>query len=147
MLIRTLAAYIASLAATYGLAVAFFTQQVIARQAVYGAVYTPAQQMETFFDNLSGLALSVPSYGMMIAIALAAGFGVAFGVKRLATPLAPVAYPVAGAASIALLVWLIEQQLGGGAGVIGGARDATGFALQALAGFLGGALFAVLRPR
>ena len=46
-----------------------------------------------------------------------------------------------------LMIYLIEQQLGGGAGVIGGARDETGLALQALAGFLGGAVFAVARPR
>jgi len=86
-------------------------------------------------------------YGAIIAIALLFGFVVAFGVKRILKPLAPIAYPTAGAAALLVMLILVEQQLGGGAGVIGGARDAFGLALQCLAGFIGGGLFAVLRPR
>ena len=135
------AAYAAATAAAYALASGFYTQQVLAKQAAIGAVYTPAQQIETYFLNLTGLWI----YGAMIAIALALGFLVAAVVKRVVTPLAPVAYPIAGAAAMFVMLQLIETQLGGGTGVIGGARDAVGVALQCLAGLVGGGLFALLR--
>lgn len=142
-ILKTLVAYLLSLAATYFFSVAFYTQQVIAKMAAVGAEYTGAQQIETFVENFTGLW----QLGAMTAIALLAAFIIAFAAKRILKPLALIAYPVAGGAAMLLMIYLIEQQLGGGAGVIGGARDATGLALQALAGFLGGAVFAVARPR
>ncbi len=140
---RTAIAYLLALAVTYVFSVLFNTQQIIAKMEAVGAVYSASQKIDTFLANLTGLAL----LGAMIAIALLVGFGVAYLVKRVLKPLAPVAYPVAGAAAMLVLLILIEQQLGGGAGVIGGARTATGQALQALAGFLGGTAFAFARPR
>jgi hypothetical protein len=140
---RTIAAYAASVAATYLLSAVFYTNRVLAGQASFGATYTPAQQAETYLTNIAGLWL----YGAMIAIALLAAFAVAWGVKRVLKPLAPVAYPVAGGAAIYVLLALVEAQLGGGAGVIGGARTGLGVALQCLAGFVGGVVFASVRPR
>ncbi|MFC2951070.1 hypothetical protein ACFOOP_03975 [Marinicaulis aureus] len=141
--IKTAIAYLLSVIAAYLLSVAFYTQQVIAKMQAVGAVYSGQQQINTFVDNLTGLW----QLAAMIAIALMIAFVVAFFVKRVLKPLAPIAYPAAGGAAILLMLYLIEQQLGGGAGVIGGARDATGLALQTLAGFLGGAVFAFMRPR
>ncbi len=141
--IKTAIAYLLAVIVTYVLSVAFYTQQVIAKMQAVGAVYSGQQQINTFADNLTGLW----QLAAMIAIALLIAFIVAFFVKRILKPLAPAAYPVAGGAAILLMLYLIEQQLGGGAGVIGGARDATGLALQSLAGFLGGAVFAFMRPR
>jgi predicted Co/Zn/Cd cation transporter (cation efflux family) len=132
-----------AVAVTYVAATAFYTQQVIAKQAAIGAIYSTSQQIDTFTQNFTGLWI----FGAMIAIALLVGFIVAYFVKRLVKPLAPVAYPAAGAAAMLVMLTLIEQQLGGGAGVIGGARDAIGLALQALAGFIGGAVFSFKRPR
>lgn len=140
---KTALAYVISIIATYVLSVVFYTQQVIVKMQAVGAVYSSQQQINTYMENLSGLWI----LGAMIAIALLLGFVVAFFVKRVAKPLAPIAYPVAGAAAILVMLTLIEQQLGGGAGVIGGARDATGLALQALAGLLGGVVFASIRPQ
>ncbi|MEO1135201.1 MAG: hypothetical protein AAFW68_01160 [Pseudomonadota bacterium] len=142
-MVRTIIAYLLSTAATYVVATAFYTQQVIAKQAAIGAVYLPSQQFSTLIQNLTGLWI----YGAMIAIALVVGFGVAFFVKRLLQPLAPIAYPTAGAAAMLGMILLIEQQLGGGAGIIGGARDALGLTLQCIAGFIGGAVFATMRSR
>lgn len=142
-MIRTIVAYLLSVAVTYVIATGFYTQQVIAKQAEIGAVYSTAQQISTFTQNLTGLWI----FGAIIAIALLLGFGVAFGVKRLLRPLSPIAYPTAGAAAMLAMIILIEQQLGGGAGIIGGARDALGLTLQCLAGFIGGAVFAIARPR
>lgn len=141
--IKTAIAYLLSIIVTYVLSVAFYTQQVIAKMQAVGAVYSSQQQINTFADNLTGLW----QLAAMIAIALLVAFVVAYFVKRILKPLAPAAYPLAGGAAILLMLYLIEQQLGGGAGVIGGARDATGLALQSLAGFLGGAVFAFMRPR
>ncbi len=141
--VRIIIAYVLGVAVAFVIAVAFFTQQVIGKQAAYGITYTPAQQFETFIDNLTGLA---PGYGMVLSIALFAGFIVAAIVKRIIKPLAPIAYPVAGAAAVGTALYLIETSIaGGGAGVVGGARDATGFALQCLAGGLGGVVFALAR--
>ena len=137
---RTAFAFILTVLTAYVLAVGFYTQQVIASQSFIQ--YSRAQQAETFLYNLTGLWM----YGAIIAIALLIGFIVAAIVKRILKPLAPVAYPVAGAVAIPLTVVLIEQVLGGGAGIMSGARGTTGLALQGLAGLAGGVVFAFLRP-
>ncbi|GJL91462.1 hypothetical protein [Hyphococcus sp.] len=141
--IRTLLAYFLSVVVTYVLASSFYTQQVIAKMAAVGAEYSAQQQIDTYAANFMGLW----QLCTMTAIALLIAFAIAFVVKRIIKPLAPVAYPIAGAAAILVMLSAIEQVLGGGAGVIGGARDATGLALQALAGFIGGVVFAFSRPR
>lgn len=137
------AAFIASSAVTYTLASAFYTQQVLAKQAAIGAVYTAEQQAATYLDNFLGLA---PAYGAVLTTALLIGFVVAAFVKRVLKPLAAVAYPIAGAAAVFTAIWSIENLVaGGGVGAMGGARDALGVALQCLAGFAGGVVFAVTR--
>ncbi|MHA7870922.1 MAG: hypothetical protein ACX939_01090 [Hyphococcus sp.] len=141
--IRMAAAFVASAVTMYVLAAGFYTQQVLAQQAAIGARYTPAQQLDTYVDNFIGLA---PGYGLVLVIALLLGFLVAAGVKRVVTPLAPLAYPLAGAAAVFTAIWSIETFVaGGGVGAIGGARDAVGMGLQCLAGFAGGLVFAVTR--
>ena len=144
-LVRIAIAFVAANLATYILAVLFFTQQVIAKQAEIGAVYTLPQKADTFLDNLMGLA---GSYGAVLAIALLLGFLVAAGVKRVLTPLAPIAYPVAGAAAVFTAIYLIENTIAaGGVGALGGARGLVGIGLQCFAGFVGGGVFALLRGR
>jgi hypothetical protein len=56
---RTLAAYIAASLVTAALALSFFTQQVIAKQAAIGVRYTPEQQLQTYVENFLGLAPSM----------------------------------------------------------------------------------------
>jgi len=143
--LKIMGAYIAAAIVTVVLASAFFTQRIIAAQTAIGIEYTPAQQSETYLMNFVGLA---PSYGLMLAIALLIGFVVAYGVKQILRPLAPVAYPVAGAVAVLTVIFLIETIMAkGGAGAIGGARDALGLALQGLAGAVGGTVFALLTRR
>jgi hypothetical protein len=141
--IRTILAYLLSVIVTYILASSFYTQQVIAKMSAVGAEYSAQQQIDTYMANFAGLW----QLGAMIAVAFLTAFAAAFAVKRVVKPLAPVAYPIAGAAAILVMLSAIEQVLGGGAGVIGGARDAVGLSLQAFAGLLGGAVFALTRPR
>ncbi|MEM9495372.1 MAG: hypothetical protein AAGA09_05170 [Pseudomonadota bacterium] len=142
--VRNAGAFLGAVAVAYLLATAFSTQQVIAKQAAFGATYTPAQQFQTLIANLTGFW----AYGAMLAIALGVGFFVAMLVKRVLTPLAPIAYPVAGAAAVGLMIYLIENVvLPGGVGIIGGARDALGVALQMGAGASAGVVFEMLRVR
>ncbi|WP_375201968.1 hypothetical protein [Hyphococcus sp.] len=150
MIAKTPIAYLLSLAATYVLSVGFYTQQVIAKMAAVGAEYSGQQKIDTFVENLTGLAYSEagPSFLLILTVTLAIAYIVAFVVKRIIKPLASVAYPIAGAAGLVAVLMLVESSVaGGGAGVFGGARDITGLALQALAGFLGGAVFTFARPR
>lgn len=140
---RNAVAFVAAVIVAYGLASVFYTMRVLAEQAAIGARYTPAQQVETYLINLTGLWV----YGLMIAIALLIAFVAAALIRRAAGPLRPVAYPVAGGAAIFVLLSAVESQLGGGAGIIGGARTASGVALQCLAGVAGGVVFALASAR
>jgi hypothetical protein len=140
---RMIAAYLGAVVTTFVLASVFYTQQVLAKQAAIGAVYTPEQKLATYVDNFIGLA---SGYGVVLAIALLIGFLIAAVVKRFLKPLARIAYPAAGAAAVFTAIWAIENLVaGGGVGALGGARDALGIALQCLAGFAGGMVFALTR--
>ncbi|MBL4620509.1 MAG: hypothetical protein JKX88_10490 [Marinicaulis sp.] len=151
-LLRMGLAYLAAVIVTYVLASAFYTQQVLAKQAAIGIVYTQEQQISTYVYNFVGLAriyrngVWEPSYGIMLAIGLLIAFLIAAVVKRILKPLAPIAYPIAGAAAVFTVIWAIENLVApGGVGAIGGARDALGVSLQCLAGAAGGLVFALTR--
>ncbi len=140
--LRTLAAFLLAAGTTYVLAAVFYTHRVLAKQAEIGVQFTTEQRVETHMANLGGLVV----YGGVLAAGLVVAFLIAWGVKRILRPLAPIAYPTAGAAAVLAAVMFVEQQLGGGAGVLGGAREPVGVALQGLAGGVGGLVFALLRP-
>lgn len=140
---HTIFAFALAVAVAYALSTLFYTQQVIAKMAAIGAVYSTAQKVDMAAQNFTGLWQMAP----VIAFAFLIAFPVAFLLKRALTPLAPVAYPLAGAAAMLCMLAAIEGLLGGGAGVMAGARGPVGLALQALAGCLGGAAFAFKRPR
>ncbi len=145
--IRDTVAFIAAILAAFVLAVTFYTQQVLTKQEAFGAIYALDQELQVYAYNFAGLA---PSYGVGLAVALLVGFFVAVRVKRALPALAPIAYPIAGAAAMFTLIWAIDHTAGagaGGVGAIGGARDALGIGLQMLAGLLGGVVFAVLCGR
>lgn len=142
---RTLTAFLASAALTFVLAAVFYTQQVISRQAAIGVEYSAPQKFSTLLDNILGLA---PSYGVVLAIGLAIAFPVAALLKRVLKPLAPLAFPLAGAAAVYTAIYLIENVVAsGGVGALGGARGTLGMVLQCLAGLIGGGAFALLRPK
>ena len=148
-IIRQIVAFLLATITTIVLSAAFYTQQVLAKQAEIGAIYTTEQQLETYVANLKGLVFgSMPSFGLLLAVALAVGFAVAAVLKRILTPLASVAYPIAGGAAVFVLLYAVENLLlGGGVGAFGGARGAVGMALQALAGTVGGIVFAIALPK
>ncbi|MEM9169557.1 MAG: hypothetical protein AAGC56_07855 [Pseudomonadota bacterium] len=142
-IVRLVGAFLIAAAATYALAVAFYTRQVVAAQVAIGAEYEPDQIAAAFAQNFTGLA---SGYGLAVAGGLAIAFAVAAGLKRVLRPLAPIAYPLAGAAALYATITLIDRQFPG-VGAIGGARTPLGLALQCLAGAVGGVVFTLLRPR
>lgn len=142
--IRIIAAYVAAAIVTYTAASLFYTQQILAKQAAIGAVYTPAQQAATYLANILGLGV----YGAVLAVALLIGLIAAAILKRVLKPRAAIAYPLAGAAAVVAAIYFIETAAAaGGAGAIGGARGALGLALQGLAGAIGGLVFALIAAR
>ncbi len=142
---RTLIAFLMATLATFVSGSVFYTQQVVSEQISIGADYTLGQQAAALMMNLKGLA---PAYGGVMMLALLIGFLIAARLKRVLTPLAPVAYPIAGATAVVAAIWLIDNTAGrGGVGAIGGARDAVGMGLQSFAGLVGGVVFAALRGR
>lgn len=138
-IIRMAGAYLAAVATTFVLSSAFQTQQGIAK---LGAEYTLDQQLATYLSNIQGQAAGL---GAVLAIALLVGFLVAAVVKRVLKPLAPFAYPIAGAAAVYTTIWTVETFVAEGAGAFYGASGSIGIALQCLAGFAGGLVFAMLR--
>ena len=136
----------ASVAVTHILASAFYTQQVLAKRAAIGLEFTTEQKLSNYLDNLVGFAVgAMPSYGMILAIALLVGFVIAAVVKRALKPLAAIAYPLAGAVAVFTVLWTVETFVAHGAGAFEGASGAVGLALQSFAGFAGGVVFALTR--
>lgn len=138
--IRLALAFAAATVSAVLLASAFHTQMVIAGLGAAGAAIDAATRLAMMAADLKGLA---PSYGAVIAIALAIGFFVAAWLKRVVRPLAPIAYPLAGAAAIGVALALMSIVYEG-VTPIASARSPEGFALQCLAGALGGVVFAWL---
>lgn len=139
---RNIAAYIAAVIAAYALGAVFHTQMVFAALAGAGAEIPLSLRLETTAGDLIGLW----QYAAVVAIALLVGFAVAAILKRILKPLAPIAYPLAGAAGVALALTLMSMQYYGTT-PIAGARGPVGFALQCLAGAAGGVVFAALARR
>lgn len=108
-------------------------------QFVIGAHNVPV----SFADRLNMTAFDVSNmwlYLVVILIALLLGFAIAALVKRLVPSLAEVAYPVAGAAALGVVLGLMYIQFQ--TIPISGARGAFGFASQVIAGGIGGWIFA-----
>jgi hypothetical protein len=108
-------------------------------QFVIGAHDVPV----SFGDRLNMTAFDVSNMGLylvIIAIALLLGFAIAALVKRFLPSLAGVAYPIAGAAALGMVLGLMYMQFQ--TIPISGARGTFGFASQVIAGGIGGWIFA-----
>lgn len=125
----------------YVFASIFSTQMVLARLSGMGAEVTMAMRWETTVGDLVGLW----QYALAIAVAFAIGFFVASLVKALLPMLAKIAYPTAGATSIAVALGIMFVIYG--IVPIGGGQTTPGFILQMLAGAIGGVVFELSRPK
>lgn len=117
------------------------TQFVLAALASIGAPASLAINLDTTMFDIVGLA---PTLGPVIAIALAIGFMVAAVLKRVLLPLAPLAYPIAGAAAMATA--LVAMKLAYHTTPLAGARSMVGFLTMCAIGAIGGLVFSRLLP-
>lgn len=141
--IRIILGYAAAAIVALVLASAFHTHMVIAALGEVGAAVPFDKRLAMTINDLVGLA---PQFGMVIGIGLAVGFLIAAGLRRILKPLAPIAYPLAGAAAVGVALTLMSLAYDG-ITPIAGARTTAGFALQCLAGAIGGLVFAIIAVR
>lgn len=143
--VRIALGYLVAVAATTVAGSALQTH-IVARDLIHAGATIPAgTQLATMASDLQTFG---PQFAAIVAIALAVGFLVAAVLKRVLTPLAPIAYPLGGACAIAaaLVVLPILLKLDGIV-PLAGSRGALGFSLQALAGALGGLLFSLIAAK
>ena len=140
--LRTGAAYLAAVVVGFVAASLLHSQLVLAGLSGIGARIGWMDRLRMTLGDVVGLA---PTYGTIFGLALLAGFAVAWAVKRWLKPLAPIAYPVAGAAAIATALGLMRLQFE--MTPLASARGLPGFLAHCGAGALAGIVFARLRPR
>ena len=131
--IRWVLGLIAAALATYVVGTALNSQFVIGMHDI--SVSIGDRFNMTLFDISNMVA-----YLVIVAIALLIGFLIATILKRFLPNLARVAYPIAGAAAIAVALgamYIMFQTI-----PISGARSTMGFLAQMFAGAIGGWVFA-----
>jgi hypothetical protein len=138
-IVRILLGYLLAVTVATALGSAVHTQMIVAGLTEAGALIQPDVRLAMTFNDFVGLA---PQFGVVVAIALAIGFLIAAGLKRILKPLAPVAFPLAGAAAIAVALTVMHIAFDG-ITPIAGARTPLGFALECLAGAAGGLVFSM----
>ena len=92
------------------------------------------------WQDLAGL---IPSYGIVILIGLAIGFGIAKLIRRYTSLKSSRLYIFAGATVMAVILIAMQPVLG--VTLIAGARSGLGIMLQIIAGATGGFCFMRLR--
>ena len=139
---RPLLAFAAAVALTFVSASTFHTHFVMQRLVDMGVVIPVADGVRVLVGDVVGLA---PAFAPVIAITLLLGFGIAALVKRWLPALAPIAFPVGGAAAMAVMLTAMHAVFK--MTPIAGARDPLGWWLICLSGALGGLVFAALLKR
>ena len=91
---RLAAGFLAAVIVGFLLSVLFMTGYTLANYPGFDVDFSAFSS--TFLLNLQGLATGSPFAGIL-AVAFAIAFAVAAGLKRVLTPLAAIAYPLAGA--------------------------------------------------
>lgn len=107
-----------------------------------GVVIPTDLAVETALHDFTGLALPVLA---VFGAALALAFALAALLKPRLPLLAPIAWPLAGAAAIGTTLGFMHAQFN--MTPLAGARGSDGFILFCAAGAIGGAIFAWLKPR
>jgi hypothetical protein len=144
-IIRTISGYLLAIAATTVTGSLLQTQLVLRALERAGATIPADVRFETALNDLTGFGVQ---FGMIVAIALAVGFLVASGAKQVLKPLAPIAYPLGGACAMAAALVALPVLLNlDGITPFAGARGTLGFALQCLAGGIGGLVFSLYSSR
>ncbi len=139
-MVRLLIAFAVAVVVTVVLGCFSHTQFVLAALEGVGYPIPLADRLSTTLFDLTGLA---PTYGAVVAIGFLIAFSVAAGIIHFVPGLRTTGYVLAGAVAIvvaltamSMMFWNITP--------IAGARGFWGMSGQAVAGGLGGYLFATL---
>jgi hypothetical protein len=140
---RVIAAFVAAVVAAAAIATIVSTQFVLAHIVELGVDVPLGVRLETTAHDLVGMG---PLLGALIAVAFAIAMTAAAAIVRFGLPSwRAVAYPLAGATAVFVLLLALESALG--MMPIAGARGAAGRIVFVLAGAAGGWLFSALLPR
>ena len=137
-LTRVLPIFLVSWLLTFTLASLFHSQYVVNQLVNVGIVVSLSDRINLTVDDWLGL---LPTYGAIIAIALAIAFLVTAKLTKKVKQYSMVLFIAAGITAFAVVLVAIESIMN--IHIIAGARG-WGFYLQLLAGALGGLLFALL---
>ena len=139
--VRTGPAWAAAVVATTAMASIIQSWQVQSGLIDLGVAIPDDLAMETALRDFTGLALPVLA---VFGIALALAFALAGWAKPKLPMLAPIAWPLAGAAAIGTTIGFMHAQFQ--TTPLAGARGWDGFILFCAAGAIGGGIFAWLKP-
>ncbi|KPZ59583.1 hypothetical protein AN391_00919 [Pseudoalteromonas sp. P1-13-1a] len=137
-LTRVLPIFLVSWLLTFTLASLFHSQYVVNQLVNVGVVVSLSERINLTLDDWLGL---LPTYGAIIAIALAIAFLVTAKLTKKVKQYSMALFIAAGITAFAVVLVAIESIMN--IHIIAGARR-WGFYLQLLAGALGGLLFALL---
>lgn len=137
---RVVSAYAVAALVTYVLASVAATQWILGSLAQMGYEVSASQRLITTAQDLLG---TLPSYGLIIAVAMAIGLSVASGVAKFLPTLRGFGLVVAGVLALAGVHLIMQQVLH--VSPIAAARTMGGLLAQALAGGIGGYLYYLLR--
>tara|TARA_B100001063_G_scaffold237635_1_gene258737 strand:- start:450 stop:920 length:471 start_codon:yes stop_codon:yes gene_type:complete len=132
--------------ATFLVACSLHTLQVLNALSDLGVAISPSEWLSTAWKDVVGL---LPTYGIIIAVALLLAFGVVTIIRKYAIkhgitkPRFITLTSLAGASSIAVALLAMQPILN--VTLIAGARGYDGFLLQCFAGLLGGFIYGLLR--
>ncbi len=139
---RRLAGFVLAVLATAALSSVIQTLRVHAGLTAMDVEIPFGLRLSAIGQDLLGFA---PTYAAIVAGGFLIAFLVTGVIRRYATRLGPWLHALAGGAAILTALLTMEALLG--MSVIAGARGALGIGLFALAGVLGGALFARIGAR
>lgn len=137
-LTRLLPIFLVSWLFTFTLASLFHSQYVVNQLVDVGVVVSLIDRINLTLDDWLGL---LPTYGAIIAIALAIAFFAVFLLVKKFKKYSMALFVASGITAFAVVLVAIESIMN--IHIIAGARG-WGFYLQLLAGALGGLLFALL---
>ena len=137
-LTRILPSFLVAWLLTFTLASLFHSQYVVNQLVDVGVVVSLSDRINLTLDDWLGL---LPTYGAIIAIALAIAFFVVLLLAKKFKKYSMVLFVASGITAFAVVLVAIESIMN--IHIIAGARG-WGFYLQLLAGALGGLLFALL---
>lgn len=137
-LTRVLPIFLVSWLLTFTLASLFHSQYVVNQLVNVGVVVSLSDRINLTLDDWLGL---LPTYGAIIAIALAIAFLVTAKLTKKVKQYSMALFIAAGITAFAVVLVAIESIMN--IHIIAGARG-WGFYMQLLAGATGGLLFAVL---